>query len=76
LQALERLLVNLPGNLPAAIPVVHHASAVSHLTGIDRTTTLSVVKATSGQKITLGRVYGAFPGVHLLLHDRPIPGRM
>lgn len=70
LQPLQRLLADLPGDLQAAVFVVLHVGATSHLAEIlNYTTTLPVARARSGQPIELGRVYVAGPGCHLLLHD-------
>jgi two-component system, chemotaxis family, protein-glutamate methylesterase/glutaminase len=73
LQPLQRLLAELPGDLQAAVFVVLHVGATSHLAEIlNHTTTLPVARARSGQPIELGRVYVAGPGRHLLLHDSHI----
>jgi two-component system chemotaxis response regulator CheB len=73
LQSLERLLPDLPGDLPAAVFIVVHVGATSRLAEIlDRAGSLPVVRAMSGQPIEMGRVYIAIPGFHLLLHDRHI----
>jgi two-component system chemotaxis response regulator CheB len=73
LQALQRLLSDLPANLPAAIFIVLHMGASSHLAQVlGRSAVLPVSPAKSGQPIERGRIYVAVPGVHLLLHDEHI----
>lgn len=73
LQALQRLLADLPANLPAAVFVVLHMGASSHLAEIlGRSGMLPVSPARNGQPIERGRVYVAVPGVHLLLHDEHV----
>jgi two-component system, chemotaxis family, protein-glutamate methylesterase/glutaminase len=70
LQALQRLLSDLPADLPAAVFIVLHIGASSHLAQVlGRTGVLPVLRAESGVPIERGRVYVAVPGVHLLLHD-------
>ncbi len=70
LQPLQRILSDLPPDLCAAIFVVLHIGAASHLAEVlGRTSALPVERAASGQPIEYGRVYVAVPGVHLLLHD-------
>ncbi len=70
LQVLQRVLTELPVDLPASIFIVLHMGASSHLAEIlDRTSTLPVVQAASGATVEAGRVTVAVPGVHLLLHD-------
>lgn len=73
LQPLQRLLADLPGDLPAALFVVLHVGAASHLAEVlGRTAALPVLQAKSGQKIEPGRITVAVPGLHLLLHDHHI----
>ncbi len=73
LQPLQRVLRDLPPELPAAVFVVMHLGASSHLaTILARTTALPVLQARSGQHIEPGHVYVAVPGLHLLLHDHHI----
>jgi two-component system chemotaxis response regulator CheB len=73
LQPLQQVLGHLPADLPAAIFVVLHMGATSHLVEVlDRVTALPVEAAKRGLRIQLGRVYVAVPGVHLLLHDQHI----
>lgn len=73
LQPLQRLVGDLPPDLPAAVFVVMHLGASSHLAAIlDRPASLPVAQARSGQKIEPGHVYVAVPGLHLLLHDHHI----
>lgn len=71
--ALRVLVRDLPEDLPAAIFVVMHVGATSHLAAIlDRGSTLPVVKAENGAAIEHGRIHVAVPGKHLLLHDNHI----
>lgn len=73
LQPLQRLLADLPGDLPAAVFAVVHIGATSHLAEVlDSIATLPVLQAKSGQRIEPGRIYVGVPGVHLLLHDQHI----
>ena len=73
LKPLERLLADLPADLPASVFVVLHIGASSHLTHIlGRSSALPVEAAHSGTRIELGRVYVAVPGLHLLVHDSHI----
>jgi two-component system, chemotaxis family, protein-glutamate methylesterase/glutaminase len=73
LQPLQRLLADLPADLPAAVFIVLHIGATSHLAEVlDRIATVPVLRAKSGQPIEPGRIYVAVPGVHLLLHDQHI----
>lgn len=70
LQALQRLLSDLPADFPAAVFIVLHMGASSHLAEVlGRTGMLPVLQAESGQPIERGRVYVAVPSVHLLIHD-------
>jgi two-component system chemotaxis response regulator CheB len=70
LSPLQSILAELPADLPAAIFVVIHIGATSHLAEIlRRHVRIPVVQAVSGQPITPGRICVAVPGVHLLLHD-------
>lgn len=71
--ALRVLVGDLPEDLSAAIFVVMHVGATSHLAAIlDRLSTLPVVKAENGTTVEHGRIYIAVPGKHLLLHDNHI----
>jgi len=71
LQPLRLILSGLPADLPAAVFVVLHVGASSHLTQIlARHTALPVHAATSGTTIEPGHVYVAVPNCHLLLHDQ------
>ena len=73
IDALRVLVGDLPEDLPAAMFVVMHVGATSHLAAIlDRASTLPVVKAENGATIEHGRIYIAVPGKHLLLHDHHI----
>jgi two-component system chemotaxis response regulator CheB len=70
LQPLRQLLHDLPQDLRAAVFVVLHLGATSHLTEVlASTSALPVLRACSGQKIGFGQVHVAVPGMHLLLHD-------
>lgn len=71
--ALRHLVCGLPADLPAAIFVVLHIGATSHLARIlDRAGSLPVAEAESGEAVERGRIYVAPPGMHLLLHDSHI----
>jgi two-component system, chemotaxis family, protein-glutamate methylesterase/glutaminase len=71
LQPLRRILSGLPADLPAAIFVVLHLGASSHLTQIlAHRTALPVHAATNGTTIEPGHVYVAIPDCHLLMHDQ------
>lgn len=62
LQPLQRILSDLPGNLEAAVFIVLHVGATSHLTEIlGRVSVLPIVQADSGRPIELGRVYVSVP---------------
>jgi two-component system chemotaxis response regulator CheB len=68
--ALQELVRELPADLPAAVFIVIHVGADSHLaTILRRRSRLPVVQAESGAKVERGRIYVAGPGAHLLLHD-------
>src|SRR5262249_41286128 len=70
LDALRSILAGLPADLPAALFVVIHIGAVSHLTTIlKQASGLPVLSGESGATIERGKVYVAVPGVHLLLHN-------
>lgn len=70
LQPLRELMSKLPPDLPAAIFVVLHVGATSHLAHIlGRASALPVLRTVSGEPIERRRVYVAVPGFHLLLHD-------
>lgn len=57
LQPLQRLLAALPADLPAAVFIVVHLGASSHLAQIlDRAGPLRVVQAKIGTPIEIGRV--------------------
>ncbi len=73
LQPLHRILDDIPPDLPAAVFVVLHIGAASHLVEIlGRTAALPVMPARSGQRIEPGVIYVAVPDKHLLLHDQHI----
>lgn len=69
-EALRSLIAALPGDLPAALLVVMHMGASSHLAQIlDRAGGLPVHSAQTGEKLVRGQVYVAAPDHHLLVHD-------
>jgi two-component system, chemotaxis family, protein-glutamate methylesterase/glutaminase len=69
-EALTQLVRSLPKDLPAAVFVVLHVGAASHMPGIlDRAGPLPVAHAGSGEPIEPGRIRVAPPGLHMLLHD-------
>jgi two-component system chemotaxis response regulator CheB len=73
LDPLRKLVGALPADFPAAVFVVLHIGATSHLTEIlDRRAAISVQQACNGDKIEPGCVYVAGPGAHLLLHDQHV----
>jgi two-component system chemotaxis response regulator CheB len=68
--ALRRLLADLPAELPAAVFVVLHVGEASHLVHVlDRCSRLPVKHAINGEAVEAGQVLVAPPGRHLLLHD-------
>jgi two-component system, chemotaxis family, protein-glutamate methylesterase/glutaminase len=70
LEALGMLARELEPDLPAAVFVVVHVGATSHLAAVlARQSRLPIVPATSGLHFQRGRIYVAVPGFHLLLHD-------
>lgn len=79
-QALSKLVSNLPAGLPAAVFIVLHirANAPSLLPGIlARESHLQIDHAVDGEKIERGRVYVAPPDQHLLIerdHIRLVHG--
>jgi two-component system, chemotaxis family, protein-glutamate methylesterase/glutaminase len=69
-EALQRLMRDLPADLPAAVFVVLHVGDTSYLPALlDRAGPLPAAPAMSGEPIERGHVYVAAPGRHLLLHD-------
>jgi two-component system, chemotaxis family, protein-glutamate methylesterase/glutaminase len=73
LQPLQQILGDLPADLTAAIFVVLHLGATSHLVEVlGRAASLPVLAARSGMQIEPGRIHVAVPGMHLLLHDQHI----
>jgi two-component system chemotaxis response regulator CheB len=73
IEALKELLQQLTPDLPAALFIVLHLGARSHLAHIlARHCPLPVVAAESGAKIEPGRVTIGVPRRHLVLHDRHI----
>jgi two-component system chemotaxis response regulator CheB len=70
LEPLQRVLADLPPELPAAVFIVLHMGATSYLAEtLGRASTLPVRQAVSGAMVEFGVVHVAVPGVHLLLHD-------
>jgi two-component system chemotaxis response regulator CheB len=70
IDALQRLLRNLPEKLPAAICVVLHIPASSHsllAQIIGRQTRLPVSQAVAGERLRRGHIYVAPPDSHLLV---------
>ena len=73
LQPLQTLLAAFPPDFGAAVFVVLHIGASSHLVRVlGHVSTLPVLAAESGQTIRPGHVYVGVPGVHLLLHDHHV----
>ncbi|HEU5088033.1 MAG TPA: chemotaxis protein CheB [Roseiflexaceae bacterium] len=72
---LQRLVADLPPDLPAALFVVWHMSASGEgllADVLNRAHTLPAADAVDGEPITLGRIYVAPPDYHLLVE----PGRV
>lgn len=70
LEPLQRILAEVPADLEAALFVVLHIGAASHLVAVlGRVSALPVVHAVNGEPIAFGRVHVAVPGCHMLLHD-------
>ena len=72
IEALPRLLLQLPADLPAAVLIVQHLAATrtSYLVDIlRRRSQLTVQWAEHGTRIEHGRVLVAPPAVHLVLQD-------
>jgi two-component system chemotaxis response regulator CheB len=71
--ALQRLVRDLPADLPAAVLIVLHVGASSHMAALlGRAGPLPVAQAENGEPIKRGRIYVAAPGLHLLLHDNHV----
>jgi len=70
-EALQRLVRDLPADLPAAVFVVLHIGrAETQLAEIlNRAGPLPAAPATGGERFEPGRIYVAVPDRHLLLHD-------
>jgi two-component system chemotaxis response regulator CheB len=67
---LRTLVHGLPADLPAAVFVVLHLGASSHLAHIlSASGPLPARGAESGESFENGKIYVAVPGCHLLLHD-------
>lgn len=70
LEALRTLVRDFEQDLPAAVFVVLHVGAYSHLAHIlAKAGPLPAVPAVSGQRFERGRIHTGVPGFHLLLHD-------
>jgi two-component system, chemotaxis family, protein-glutamate methylesterase/glutaminase len=72
LQAVLRIVSELPKNLPAAIAAVIHRSPtqVSHLAQVlGRRSSLPVTEALDGAPVERGRIYLAPPDLHLVLEN-------
>lgn len=75
MEALQRLVADLPADLPASVLVVLHMmpSGPSYLPGIlDRAARLPVSRAGGGEKLERGRIYVAPPGQHMLVGESSI----
>jgi two-component system, chemotaxis family, protein-glutamate methylesterase/glutaminase len=70
LEALRTVVRKFEPDLPAAVFVVLHVGARSHLVPIlAKAGPLPVVAAVSGERFERGKIYVGVPGFHLLLHD-------
>ena len=70
LEALRTVVRKFEPDLPAAVFVVLHVGARSHLVPIlAKAGPLPVVAAVSGERFERGKIYVSVPGFHLLLHD-------
>ncbi len=72
IDALQRLMRDLPADLPAAVCVVLHIPASSHsllAQVIARQTRLPVSQAIAGERLRAGHVYVAPPDWHLLVRS-------
>jgi two-component system chemotaxis response regulator CheB len=67
--ALQRLVADLPADLPAAVLIVTHIDAASSLLPriLGRTAALPVAEAVDGEAIGSGRIFVAAPDRHLLV---------
>ena len=73
LEPLLRVVADLPADLGAAVFVVMHIRATSHLAKIlNRAGRLPAAHAVNGEEIQSGRIYVAAPGRHLLVHDKHV----
>jgi two-component system chemotaxis response regulator CheB len=71
--ALRRLVGQLPADLPAAVFVVQHVGDRSEMAGIlDRAGPLPATHPSSGEAIRRGCVFVAPSGTHMLVHDHHI----
>jgi two-component system, chemotaxis family, protein-glutamate methylesterase/glutaminase len=70
IHALQRILADLPSDLPAAVLVVVHLGATSHLAQVlARGCSLPVQAARDGEALRQGTVLVAVPDHHLLVHN-------
>ncbi|HEY4163710.1 MAG TPA: chemotaxis protein CheB [Dongiaceae bacterium] len=68
--ALRRLVQDLPADIPASIFAVVHIGVQSHLAEIlDAISELPVEQGRAGARIERGKFTVAGPGAHLMLHD-------
>ena len=75
LEALQRLMVRLPGNLAASVLVVVHVAptAPSRLAGIlSKAGALPAVAAVDGAPMTPGLIHAAVPDRHLLIGEHDV----
>ena len=72
INALLRVLSDLPGDLPAAVIVVQHLKA-DHQTGLpdllQRRCSLNIRLAENGIPLKMGTVYVAEPGLHICIEE-------
>ena len=69
LAPLQRILHDLPADLPAAVFVVMHVGRTSRLAEVlQHAGALPVKRAAAGEPVRWGQVYVAVPGCHLMLH--------
>lgn len=71
-EALQQIVADLPGDLPASIFVTTHVPSRSHgflADVLSRKSSLPVSSAVEGQAIEKGRIYVAVPDRHLMLID-------
>jgi two-component system, chemotaxis family, protein-glutamate methylesterase/glutaminase len=69
-EALGRLVRELPADLPAAVLIVLHVGPTSRLAEVlAKSSRMPVADALNGQALELSRIYVAPPGHHLLVHE-------